>query len=232
MSTLLEMRDEVKADLDLEDATFGEDVSISDADIDRWINLGIRKAERIILGLYEDYFISYVAIPITSGDNKIDYPSDIYGNKIRKIVYDSGTGQEVFEVKRIKDIMSATAFDLLNTAVTQPILRWFPVNDGTDGRKIQLFPSTSRDGTLHVWYIRNAKQLSDDSDVTDIDEFAEFITVYAKLKAAIKDQHPLASDYKVMLTELEDDLKSTLAGMVLDEDDYIPVDTEFYEDSN
>ena len=232
MSTLKELRDEVKSDLDLEDSTFGEDVTISDADINRWINLGIKKAERIIMGLYEDYFLSFTSIAITTATNKYDYPVDIYGNKIRKVIFDNGSTSNVHEVKRIKNISEATQIDLITTDVSDPQLRWYPVNTLSSGRKIQIFPKYSRNGSLSVWYIRNAKQLTSDSHVTDIDEFSEYIVTYAKMKAAIKDNDPRAKDLQEELAELEIDMQATLSSMVPDENDEIQIDTDFYENSN
>jgi hypothetical protein len=234
MSTLKQLRDDVKADLDLEDATFGEDVSISDADINRWINLGIRKASRLILGLYEDYFLSSATIPLLQNTSVYDYPSDIYGNKIRKMIFSdgSGAGSTVHEVKRVRNLMEATAFDLSGVQDSLPTLRWYPVNNLVGGRKIQIFPSNSRVGTLSVWYIRNAAELVNDSDITDIDEFEEYITAFAKVKAALKDNDPRAVDFQGLLTELELDMVSTLEAMVIDEDNTIMPDVEFYNDSN
>lgn len=232
MMTLKEMRDEVKADLDLEDATFGEDVSISDKDINRWLNLGIRKAERAILGIYEDYFLSYVTIPIVENTNFYDYPADIYGNKVRKIIFDDGSTNGFHEVKRIKNLVEASEEDIVLTGTTMPTLRWCPVNITSSGRKIQLFPKTARNGNLNVWYLRNAKQLSSDSQQTDIDEFEEFVVMYAKVMAAVKDNDPRAPDYKLMLDELEKDMVSTLEAMVIDEDNFIAPDIDFYMDSN
>ena len=232
MSTLKELRDEVKSDLDLEDSTFGEDVTISDADINRWINLGIKKAERIIMGLYEDYFLSFTSIAIVSNVNKYSFPTDIYANKIRKIIFDNGSTSNVHEVKRIKSLSEATEYDLMTTSVSDPLLRWYPVNSLSAGRKIQIFPKYSRNGTLSVWYIRNAKQLATDNDVTDIDEFSEYITTYAKMKAAVKDNDPRAKDFQEDLAELEIEMQSTLSAMVPDENDEMPIDTCFYEESN
>lgn len=231
MMTLKEMRDEVKADLDLEDATFGEDVAIRDSDINRWINLGIRKAERSILGLYEDYFLSYATIAIEDNENLYSYPADIYGNKIRKIIFDDGSTSGIHEVKRIKNLIQATEEDLTLSGSSMPTLRWCPVNTTTDGRKIQIFPKTSRNGTLNVWYLRNAKQLATDSDTTDIDEFEEYVVMYAKVMAAVKDNDPRATDYQAMLKELEVDMVTTLTAMVTDEDNFIEPDTTFYGDS-
>ena len=194
--------------------------------------MGIKKAERIILGLYEDYFVAFTTQAIVTNTNLYSYPSDIYGNKIRKIIFTDGSQENTHEVTRIKNLADGSFIDIDLTPLTDSVLKWYPVNSLATGRSMQIFPSTCRDGTLHIWYIRNAAQLVDDADITDIDEFSEYVVAYAKVMAALKDKDPTVSDYVLLLKELEEDMRSTLAGMILDEDDFIPVDTGFYEDCN
>lgn len=224
--TLLQLRNHVKADLDLEDENF-----ISDSDINRWINEAIQAAEQQIHTLYEDYFLSQDSITITSGQNLYDYPSDIYANKIRKIIYRDGVSNSTSThlVRRVKDLLRASERDYYSNG-TNPILQWAPVNDATNGRKIRLFPQAARGGILDVWYIRNAKQLSADTDILDIDEFESYIVQYTKTQAYVKDSDPRADDSKLLEEQYKSNMINSLSDMTPDRDDELDMDLSHYED--
>jgi len=85
MSTLKEIRDQVIEDLDLH-----AHESIHEDDLTSWVNMGIRDAEAEIHTLTAKYFLSYAEIPIVIGQNKVNYPADIYANRINKIIYTDG----------------------------------------------------------------------------------------------------------------------------------------------
>jgi len=137
-STLKQLRERIQADLDLEDETF-----IIDSDINSWINEAIKKAEAEIHTLYEDYFLTEAEITLvttnaapTDTDDVEEswpntqfyqYPSDIYANKIRKIVYVNDSNSSTHEVKRVKNLTAATERDVYDTA-SNPILEWAPYN--------------------------------------------------------------------------------------------------------
>ena len=222
-STLAVLRARVQSDLDLEDETF-----ISDADINSWINEGISKAETIIHNLYEDYFLSETTQAITSGTFKYSYPTDIFANKVRKIIYQDTNGNTSHEVKRIKNLAEGSERDIYDTSQNHT-LQWTPYND-SNGRKIRLFPEAGRSGTLRIWYIRNAKQLSADTDTCDIDEFERYILQVAKTECYFKDGDPRAVSSKQLEEQLKQDMINTLSNMVPDNNDEIPMDLSFYND--
>ena len=227
MKTLLDIRNHVKADLDFEDEEF-----ISDTDIDRWINEGIAAAEQQIHTLYEDYFLAQATITSISGQNLYDYPSDIYANKIRKIIFRDGVSNSTSThvVKRIRNLVEAASLDYYNSDTTLPILSWSPINDSTNGRKIRIFPQVGRGGFLYVWYIRNANRLVNDTDVCDIDEFEHFVTQYAKTQAYIKDNDQRADDSKILQEQYKMDMIQTLSQMSPDNDNELPPDLSHYND--
>jgi len=229
MTTLKEMRDQVIDDLDL-----AEEIFVDTTELNRWINEGIKVAESSIHGIYEDYFlVESDPITITYGTSVTDYPSDIYANKVRKIIYTDGlTGStNSHEVRRVKSLLEATNRDLYEKSNTNNILEWVPTHDSTLGKKIRLFPEDGRTGFLIVWYIRNAKQLSLDADICDIDEFEHFVIQYCKTQAYIKDGDPRADDSKVLEEQLKTLMVSTLSSMVPDNNNEVLMDMSFYNDS-
>lgn len=227
MMTLAEMRQIVIDDLDLDEETF-----ITDADLNYWLNKGIKKAEQQIHTLYEDYFLNEATVNIAKGDYLIDYPADIYANKIRQIIYTDYTlgSNTSHVVKRIKSLIDGTDMDLYASDTTNPTLRWSPINDPVSGRKIRLFPYTGRSGQLKIWYIRNAKQLAADTDVCDIDEFEEYVIQHCKSMAYSKDGDPRVEESVVMEEQMKEDMMKSLSDMVPDNDNELEKDTSHYED--
>ncbi len=229
MTTLLDIKNHVKSDLDL----FDEDW-VDDADITRWTNEGIKAAEAEIHTLYEDYFLVQAdPIAITRGDNLVDYPSDIYGNKIRKVYFreelTSSTSNHI--VRRYTgDLTKLINREIDNNDSTDPILQWIPINTASDGRKIRLSPEQGRTGYIIIWYIRNAAQLSADTDVLDIDEFQNFVIQYVKTQAYLKDGDIRADDSKVLQEQYKQDMINTLSDMTPNQENELDMDFSFYRD--
>lgn len=223
MKTLKQIRDKIIDDLDLEEETF-----VDEDELNELIKDGVRRTEATIHTLYEDYFLSSVLIPVTSGTNLYDFPPDIYANKVRMVMFTDGT--DSYEVKRVKNLKEAVAYDLTNDSYVYN-LTWYPVNNASDGRKIRLFPSESDDGTIEVWYIRNAKTLINDDDVCDIDEFVNTIEMYVKTQVYLKDGDPRAGDMSMLEKEAVSQMTVTLSDMIIDEDNEVEADYSFYMES-
>jgi len=102
--TLSQIRTQVRRDLSMDEEQF-----ISDAEINKYINDGIDVAEAEIHTLYEDYFLDYLSLPLSVGVDTYDLPSNIYANKIRKVIYDNGSDKEylIARIKKLEDTMSS-----------------------------------------------------------------------------------------------------------------------------
>lgn len=227
--TLKDIRDQVIDDLDLNEETF-----VSETDLNRWINDAIEDAEGEIHVLYEDYYLTEEdPVAITAGQTKVDYPADIYANKIRKIIFSDGSSNSIatHEVKQIKDITRAKELDIYYDSSTNPILRWMPSNKASEGRKIRLFPDSGRSGFLYVFYIRNATKLVADTDICDIDEFERYIVQFTKTQAYLKDGDPRADDSKILEEQLRGKMISQLTDMAPDDNTEIEMDISHYDDS-
>jgi len=227
--TLKQIRDQVIDDLDLAEQTF-----ITNTDLDRWINQGVKAAEVSIHKLHQEYFqVQQPAVAISTASNLVDYPSDIYANKIKKIMFVEGLNSQTnsHKVKRDRNTERMQNRDTYEDTNTNPLLTWAPTNDATVGRKIRLFPDNSRNGFLWIWYIRNAKVLVLDADICDIDEFEDFIIQFTKTQAYLKDGDPRADDSKVLEQQLKESMDVALEDMTADEDDTeVEMDMSFYDD--
>lgn len=229
MKTLKQIRDQVISDLDLE-----EEEWISENELNAWINEAIKNAEAQIHTLYEDYFLTEAdPVQIVRGQSLVEYPSDIYANKVRKIIFSDGTGTHTasHEVERIKNILHGKTADFYVSDTTTPVLRWTPTNRAGVGRRIRLFPETGRAGYLYIWYIREVSQLVNDSDICEIDEFSHYIVQYVKTKAYIKDGDPRADDSKILEEQFKQDMVNTLSDMVPDKNNELHMDFDHYVDS-
>ena len=225
--TLKQLRDRIINDLDLQEETW-----VINSEIDEFINDGIEEAESEIHTIYEDYFlVENPAITITAGDNTIDYPADIYANKIRKIVFSEGSNTGASHtIRRIKDLADAKHLDIFDTSDNSR-LWWSPINDAVNGRKIRLFPAAGRNGLVHIFYLRNAKRLALDTDVLDIDEFQRFVRQVAMTKILLKDGDVRAEDSVALQEKYRKQLQTTLMTMAPDDDNEIESDYSHYDDS-
>jgi hypothetical protein len=228
MTTLLDIKAHVKDDLDLNDQSY-----VEDTDITRWANEGIAVAESQIHTLYEDYFLVETdPVQISTGQSLVDYPSDIYANKIRKIIFTDGLGNSNTShvVNRVKNLIHAKEKDLYGSDTSTPTLTYIPYNPSGTGRKIRLFPESGRGGYLHVFYIRNANRLVNDTDILDIDEFERFIVQYVKTQSYLKDGDPRAEDSKILEEQFKADMVMTLSTMVPDDDNALEMDMDSYNE--
>ena len=102
------------------------------------------------------------------------------------------------------------------------------------GPKIKLYPPASEDSVsnVKVWYIRDAKQLSDDDDECDIPEFESFVIWYAKVRCLKKKGiDPMLQTAIMDLNNERKMMVETLNRMVPDsESAKIRPDMSYYDD--
>jgi len=221
--TLKEIRDQVIEDLDLQEEDWK-----NITDLNSIVNRAIRDAHRKIVNIYEDYFLTYVQQDILSSDNEIEYPSNIFANKIKSIQFYDGVNSVKFtKVKRFDETV------MLDNHITTETLqrKWLPVDSETGGRIIRLFPYIGRAGRLTIWYIREPKKLIDDTDICDIDEFSDYVIQLCKKYYYAVDSDPRFITENTEAARLEKDMIDTLTNMDVGNDDEIVQDNSHYEDS-
>ncbi len=220
---LKEIRDQIIEDLDL----YEEDWK-SIQDLDNLINRAIRSAHRKIANIYEDYFLTYSTVSITNVDNELAYPSNIFANKIKSIQFYDGTN--TVKIKKVKRFDETIMID--NHITTESIYRaWLPVDSADGGRVIRLYPSIGRAGTVTIWYIREPKMLSSDTDICDIDEFSDYVIQLVKQYYYTIDSDPRVAIEKEEALRLEKDMIDTLTNMDIGNDDEVVQDNSHYEES-
>lgn len=220
--TLAQIKAKINRETDLEDEVFVEEDELTD-----YINEAIDEAEATIIGLYEDYFLTNEYMDIVSGTSEYELPSDIYANKIRRVVYDDGSAD--YPIKRIKE------FEKIPYAENTDNLAYVITNDSTNGYRIKFYPSPdfTSDTTILIWYIRNATRLSATTDTCDIPEFINFIYAYTIYKIYKKEQFGNGAMMALAKDDLDREralMTSTLSNRVDDEDNFIIADTSLLEE--
>jgi len=217
--TWSEIKAKIKRQLDLTEQDF-----TSDTELLEYANEAIDTVEAEIHNMYEDYFLAKAYIPLISGTIEYDLPSDIYANKIRRIQY-YRSDTDHYEIIPIK------VHEIAEVDINE-YYRYIIINDGTNGFKIELHPASRETSSANViiYYLRNAKRLTADSDECDIPEFSNVIIDYIRMKVLEKDGSPLLekaiSDYAMQI----DLMKRTLSNRAPDRNNLITPDMDIYEE--
>jgi hypothetical protein len=217
--TYAELKSYLQKELDLEDETF-----ITADEFLSYFNEAVDMVEASIHNIYEDYFLTSAVLPIVAGVAGYDLPTDIYAQKIRKILYnDNGSLKyEIRRVKRLEDTLYIEQADLF---------AYILMNSGSLGMKINLFPTPQvSNSNITVWYLRNAKQFTLGTDVCDIPEFTSVVVQFVRYKCLTKEGHPDAAQAAQDLERMKQEMVDTLTARVPDEDNTVLKDTTFYRD--
>lgn len=211
----------VRADLDIEEEGFW-----SDADLNRFINTCIRELNSELLTLYEDYFLCVQTTSLVSAQKDYSYPTDIYHDKIRKIIYINGNTK--YEVMRIRDLLTIPEIE------DSDDFMWIPIYDATTGRKIRLHPtpSASETNVLTIYYIREIPEMTSDIITLPYTQLQDYIIAKTKYYCEMKDQNvETAQIYEQESARYMRGIVESFSTMILDGNDELKVSSEFYEDS-
>lgn len=224
--TYSELDEKVRMDLDLED----EDM-IQDAEMLGYCNEAIDEAEAEILKLNEDYFLTSDLLSLVSGTDAYDFPEDIYGQKIRALLYRNGSRRFPITRYRRSQKFEKILEDTINSATSQDY-KWYPKNSTDDGYQMVLVPVPAESGAYVTrWYIRNAARMTGANSQLDIPEFANFIIMYMKAMCLKKDNgNVLPPDAAAMLQQQRQMMIDTLTEQVDDDDTNVEGDFTHYQD--
>lgn len=292
--TLLDLKTRVKQRLDLEDEEF-----VVDSELTYYFREAVDYVESEIhkLNIEDQYFETVQPIAIVAGIADYTLPSNIYGNKVKRIIKNKNT--DIYEVRRMTGINRYTdiatsymypasnilQYILINSSEKQkPVMRLVPRPDFTvatysptidttvssksitvssatgiavgqfisstniptntiveavSGTTVTISApatatatgtaSTFTDPDFLVYYTRNAKDPTSDTDSIDIPEFSNFIVQYVVVECLKKEiGNPRIQPELARLEEFRNQMLSTLSNMVPDQRDKIEMDTEIY----
>lgn len=225
--TYEDIRDKILREHDLEDETFiGEDELLG------YYNDAVDEAEAEIHGIYEDYFLASANLELEVDVELYSLPSDIYANKIRRVIYQNGS--LTYEVKRLRDWKKFINKADADLYATDRYYGYFLKNNSIeDGVQLLLVPKSREDSETNVtiWYIRNATRATDETSKCDIPEFLNFI--YAHMRCSIRRKEFNGDVPQTDLLALEAQRKlmvDTLTAMVPDDQTEIEQDLSHYWD--
>jgi len=214
--TLDDIRTKIERDVDIEAEEF-----IQPEELIEYINDAITLAEAHIinLGLRDKYFLTKDTIDLVSGQADYDLPTNIYANKIFKIVYEFGA--DIYPLAPIDSEEMFQNIQILNKYETTDLYRYLLRHDTPGVEKLQLVPKARLSVTdgLTVWYYRDANRLSVAADVCDLPEIAvQFIYQYVKVKVYEKERGQAWAVAKDELSTMEQLMVTTLQQQIVDSD--------------
>lgn len=217
--TYADLKAYLQKELDLEDETF-----ITAQEFMDYFNEAVDMIEASIHNIYEDYFLTNTSLSILNGQAAYNLPTDIYAQKIRKILYNDG-GAYKYEIKRVKKLEETMFIQ------TPDLYSYVLTNDASAGLKITLFPTPVADQPyVTIWYIRNAKRFTSNTDVCDIPEFTNVLVQFVRWKCMSKEGHPDTVQALEDLGRMKQEMVDTLTARVPDEDNFVLKDMSFYRD--
>ena len=227
--TWAQIKAKMESELDMTEETF-----IDEDEFREYANDAIDIIEANIITLNEDYFLSRGEITFVNGTDKYDLPENIYAQKVRGIIYFSGT--KIYPIKRIREYQKFMKYRTarFETSSTDDY-RYFIYNDTVGNPEIMFSPPAYESGALaEIWYTRQANRLESGTDICDIPEFISYIFDYLREKAFFKKQ---AGSAKHVMAREDRDLSlqraiDTLTNMVPDGDNEIEPDFSVYEEMN
>lgn len=223
--TYAQIKTKVTQDLAIEDEDF-----IQSGEFLGYVNEGIREAEAEIHSLYEDYFLTKATLTLVQGQEEYAFPSNVYANKIRRIMYRNGS--DVYTLERLRDWKKFENYtiELINQTSTR--YEYLLLNSTAGAPTIVLSPPSKLDGPyVTIWYLREANRLAVDTDICDIPEFVNFVMQYVKVRCYEKEVgHPNLPKAMQDLEQQREQMCGTLAQMVPDADNKIEGDYSTYEE--
>lgn len=131
--TYLALKTKIREDIDMQEEDF-----ISDTELMGYVNEAIDTAEKAVMGIYEDYFLTRESLSLESGQDLYDLPSTIYAHKIRRMVYNQGS--QIYKVHRIRDWKKFEEFALDRFNTTANLYSYFLINTNPGQPQFLLTP--------------------------------------------------------------------------------------------
>ncbi len=184
--TLADIKTQIEAESDLEAEEF-----IQPDELIGYIHgaISICEAQIIKLELRDKYFLKRTKLSIVQGEEDIELPSDIYANKLFKLVYKNNN-----EIYPIEPIDSEKMYEEIAVSEIDGALRKYRylIRHDTPGEEVLQLVPAARDSlseVIHAWHYRDANRPTDDTDIIDLPEICyDFILKYVSAKVCKKEK--------------------------------------------
>ncbi len=238
-----EIEYQVRLDLDLQDT----DNYVGQDEMAGYGNAGITSAEALIIQTCEDYLLTSATLTLVQDASSIDLPNDIYGQKIREIVYKNG--DRIYPLVELKDPQMFYRKAVIDRqAVSLDEYQYF-LQSATAGSqdKLMITPAALESGAyLEMWYIRNAKRVPLQSAlaegatratqiaaVIDIPEWRAYVEQFMKVRCWEKRKNALMlANAKKDLEIISDLMVTDLKTRKQNNQNEVPMDVSHYMEHN
>lgn len=229
--TFGDLRAQVEKELDLEDEDF-----ISEEEMIGLWNRAVSVAEShlVTLGLKDKYFLGRAQISTVQGQEEIDLPASLYGNKIIKAVYLVGATFYTLLPLDSKDMFENYAY--LNAFTTTDYYRYMITHTTAGSQKFLLVPKAreTQANCITLWFSRSANRYVVDADICDFPAIAyEFLSAFVKEKVYEKESHANFEASRADRMEKEQLMQSVLSGQISDSEmSILEPDLSLYQESS
>lgn len=216
----------VQVDLDMQDESF-----VTSSEFLNYFNDSKREATQDMMTLFEDYFLTKTNIALITGQSLYSLPSDIYGQKIRQIIYQNA--DLIYEIKRLKS--SSPFLDRHIIRFTDPtdFYRYTIYNDPTSGFQIELSPAAKETSSTNVtlYYLRTPSAIVNTTDYVDADMPGALNFIYVLVKGKIKQKENMGTMPADARAEIEMQRKlfvETMSSRIPDDDNEVVKEMRVY----
>jgi hypothetical protein len=214
--TFGDLRNKIEAQLDLRGENF-----ITYEELLAYCNDAISEAEAELhrLQIEDQYFLSSTTLTLIEGQTTIDFPSDIYANKVVSIICKEPDGL-TYKVKQYHHTHRKDRFERILNAHPADEYQFIVLNQTTP--KMLIAPA-ARSGSpqFTIWYIRQVKRVTDDSSIIEVPEFDMFLEASVKAKCRAKENlGAIPPDAMAEIQTARNLMLDTLANQVSEEADY------------
>lgn len=238
--TYQDLETRVRNDLDLNDSNnfIGSEEMVS------LFNEALLDGESEIMSLNQDYFLKQATITLVQGQSAYSLPTDIYGQKIRSLMYVNGP--KIYPIIRIKELHEFYKYEEVNYYATGETEYGYILLNQTAGleSKISLAPPAIENGPyVRIYYIRHAQRIpligengatraTQLATIVDLPEWADYMVQFVKCRCYEKEMDPRLSAALEALANRKKMMVESLSKQVVDNSDDIPVDIQFYTEHN
>ena len=230
-STFGALRIQLEQEMDLQDETF-----IQPAEMIGYWNHAVSVAEShiITLGLRDKYFLTHSALSTVQGQEAYPLPVNLFGNKIKKIIYKNGATFYTVRPLDSKDMFENYTY--LNNYSATDYYRYFITHD-TPGQQNLIIVPAAREAAANaitIWYPRSANRYVLDTDICDLPDICyEFLNRYVREMCYAKESHVNYEGSKAERMEKEQLMQSVLSGQIDDSEmSLMEADLSCYQESS
>lgn len=184
--TLLQIRTDVRRYADMENSSY-----VSDAEIDRLINLGVRALWGEQARLDIDRPVQRTEIATTSGTREYALPSDFVAVRLVEVLQGTGS-EEAYPIRAYNLSEGHTTNTGLwgSTYIDGEHLRYAIFGQGMDGSESRIrFDPDPEGRVFRLWYLANPGTLTSDTDTYDgVIGGEEYVALWAAEQLLIKEE--------------------------------------------